>query len=199
MSSSTSTWPFLMRSFTSTSTRLTVPESSLPMLTERVGCSVPLAEHVEREIALADGFGHIARRGAGLLPGLPVSQAGQQRDQDDGRDPERGPLPPGAGLVFVQQGLKVGGGRRRGRWGFEGRGCGHGQGFRNGCGFWSCRSVCRQRAAVSSARVQPPPSALYSRTWSALRLARVASRLSCVESRVRWVSSTARKSISPLA
>ncbi|MDT4851372.1 hypothetical protein FQZ97_855510 [compost metagenome] len=46
VSSSTSTWPVLMRSFTSTCTRLTVPESSLPMLTERVGCNVPLAATV---------------------------------------------------------------------------------------------------------------------------------------------------------
>ena len=43
VSSSTSTWPFLMRSLTSTLTFSTVPESSLPMAIERVGCSVPLA------------------------------------------------------------------------------------------------------------------------------------------------------------
>ena len=44
VSSSTSSWPLRTRSFTSTSTLRTVPESSLPMLTERVGCSVPLAD-----------------------------------------------------------------------------------------------------------------------------------------------------------
>ena len=43
VSSSTSTWPFLIRSFTSTLTLSTVPESSLPMPIARVGCSVPLA------------------------------------------------------------------------------------------------------------------------------------------------------------
>ncbi len=43
VSSSTRTWPFLIRSFTSTLTLRTVPESSLPMLIERVGWSVPLA------------------------------------------------------------------------------------------------------------------------------------------------------------
>jgi hypothetical protein len=44
LSSSTITWPLRTRSFTSTSTRATVPESSLPMFTERVGSSVPSAE-----------------------------------------------------------------------------------------------------------------------------------------------------------
>jgi hypothetical protein len=43
VSSTTSTWPFLMRSLTSTLTLSTVPDSSLPMLMVRVGCSVPLA------------------------------------------------------------------------------------------------------------------------------------------------------------
>ncbi len=43
VSRSTSTWPFDTRSFTSTRTRATVPDSSLPMLTSRVGCRVPLA------------------------------------------------------------------------------------------------------------------------------------------------------------
>ncbi len=43
VSSSTSTWPFLTLSFTSTSTLRTVPESSLPIVTDRVGCKVPLA------------------------------------------------------------------------------------------------------------------------------------------------------------
>ena len=51
-SSSTSTWPALTRSFTSTSTRLTVPESSLPTLTERVGCSVPLADTLSVRLPL---------------------------------------------------------------------------------------------------------------------------------------------------
>jgi len=43
LSSSTSTCPLRTWSLTSTSTRVTVPESSLPMLTLRVGCSVPFA------------------------------------------------------------------------------------------------------------------------------------------------------------
>jgi hypothetical protein len=43
VSSSTSTWPLRMRSLTSTWTLATVPDNSLPMLTERVGCNVPLA------------------------------------------------------------------------------------------------------------------------------------------------------------
>ena len=43
VSSSTSTWPFLTWSLTSTLTFSTVPDSSLPMLIERVGCTVPLA------------------------------------------------------------------------------------------------------------------------------------------------------------
>ena len=43
VSSTTSTWPFWMRSFTSTFTFSTVPDNSLPMFTERVGCKVPLA------------------------------------------------------------------------------------------------------------------------------------------------------------
>ena len=43
VSSSTRTCPFFTRSLTSTSTFATVPDSSLPMLTLRVGCSVPLA------------------------------------------------------------------------------------------------------------------------------------------------------------
>ena len=42
-SSSTITWPLVTWSFTSTSTRFTVPDSSLPTATERVGLSVPLA------------------------------------------------------------------------------------------------------------------------------------------------------------
>jgi len=37
------TWPLRTRSFTSTSTRSTLPDSSLPTLMLRVGCSVPLA------------------------------------------------------------------------------------------------------------------------------------------------------------
>ena len=44
VSSSTNTWPFFTVSFTSTSTLRTVPDSSLPTFTERVGCKVPLAE-----------------------------------------------------------------------------------------------------------------------------------------------------------
>jgi hypothetical protein len=43
VSSSTSTCPLRIRSLTSTLTFSTVPESSLPMLVERVGCKVPLA------------------------------------------------------------------------------------------------------------------------------------------------------------
>ena len=46
------TWPFFTRSFTSTSTCCTVPESSLPMLTERVGCKVPLAETLRVRLPL---------------------------------------------------------------------------------------------------------------------------------------------------
>ena len=46
VSSSTSSCPFLTLSFTSTSTLRTVPDNSLPMVTERVGCSVPLADTV---------------------------------------------------------------------------------------------------------------------------------------------------------
>ena len=46
VSSSTSTWPFFTRSFTSTNTLRTVPDSSEPIFTVRVGCSVPLAETV---------------------------------------------------------------------------------------------------------------------------------------------------------
>ena len=52
VSSSTSTWPVFTRSFTSTITRLTVPESSLPMFTARVGCSVPLADTVSVRLPL---------------------------------------------------------------------------------------------------------------------------------------------------
>jgi hypothetical protein len=52
VSSSTSTWPFLTTSFTSTSTRLTVPDSSLPMLTTRVGTMVPLAATVSVRLPL---------------------------------------------------------------------------------------------------------------------------------------------------
>src|SRR5690606_23898158 len=47
VSSSTSTWPFLTASFTSTSTLRTVPDSSEPTFTVRVGCSVPLASTVK--------------------------------------------------------------------------------------------------------------------------------------------------------
>ena len=43
VSSTTSTCPFLMRSFTSTFTLSTEPDSSLPMLMVRVGWMVPLA------------------------------------------------------------------------------------------------------------------------------------------------------------
>ena len=43
VSSTTSTWPFLIRSLTSTFTLRTVPDNSLPMLIERVGWMVPLA------------------------------------------------------------------------------------------------------------------------------------------------------------
>ena len=66
-SSSTSTWPFFTRSFTSTSTRVTVPESSLPMFTERVGCSVPLAETLSVRLPLRQRRRHVGRRGAGGL------------------------------------------------------------------------------------------------------------------------------------
>ena len=55
VSSSTSTWPFFTVSFTSTSTRATVPESSLPTLTERVGCSVPSALTVTLSVARCTG------------------------------------------------------------------------------------------------------------------------------------------------
>ena len=48
VSSSTSSCPFLTLSFTSTRTLRTVPDSSLPIVTKRVGCSVPLADTVSR-------------------------------------------------------------------------------------------------------------------------------------------------------
>jgi hypothetical protein len=43
VSSSASTWPLATRSFTSTRTFATVPDSSLPIATWVVGSSVPLA------------------------------------------------------------------------------------------------------------------------------------------------------------
>jgi len=55
VSSSTSTWPFLTRSFTSTLTRKTVPDNSLPMLTASVGCSVPFALTVTASLPRATG------------------------------------------------------------------------------------------------------------------------------------------------
>ena len=55
VSSSTSTWPFLTRSFTSTRTRATMPDSSLPMLTERVGWILPLAVTLSARSPRASG------------------------------------------------------------------------------------------------------------------------------------------------
>ena len=65
VSSSTSTWPFLTWSFTSTSTRCTVPDSSLPMLTARVGCKVPLA--LTDRVSLPRPTGSVTYTGACLL------------------------------------------------------------------------------------------------------------------------------------
>ena len=45
-----------MVSFTSTLTFSTVPESSLPMLMARVGCSVPLAVTVSVRLPRATGW-----------------------------------------------------------------------------------------------------------------------------------------------
>ncbi len=64
VSSSTSTWPFLMRSFRSTLTLSTVPDSSLPMLMARVGCRVPLA--VTRSVRLPRTAGWVTKLGAAL-------------------------------------------------------------------------------------------------------------------------------------
>ncbi len=50
VSSSTRIWPFFTRSLTSTRTLRTVPDSSLPILTWRVGTSVPLAATVRRRL-----------------------------------------------------------------------------------------------------------------------------------------------------
>jgi hypothetical protein len=54
-SSSTSNWPFFTRSLTSTSTRITVPDSSLPTATDRVGCSVPVAVMVTARLPRTTG------------------------------------------------------------------------------------------------------------------------------------------------
>jgi hypothetical protein len=56
----------LTLSFTSTSTLRTVPESSLPIVTERVGCKVPLAETVSVRLPRAPPR-HIAGGGVGRL------------------------------------------------------------------------------------------------------------------------------------
>jgi len=55
VSNTTSTWPFLMRSFTSTFTCRTMPDSSLPMVMARVGCKVPLAVTVSVRLPSATG------------------------------------------------------------------------------------------------------------------------------------------------
>ncbi len=61
----------------------------------------------------------------------------------------------------------------------------------------TCRAVGAGVASPLSGR-QPPPSALYRRTWSAPRSTLALATLSCVVSCVRWVSSTVWKSTRPL-
>jgi len=46
-------WPFVTLSFSLASTASSVPESSLPTSTERVGCSVPLAEMLTTRLPVA--------------------------------------------------------------------------------------------------------------------------------------------------
>ena len=56
----------------------------------------------------------------------------------------------------------------------------------------------RSRYGPRHGYCQPPPRALYRRTWSAATLATVVATLSCADNCVRWVSSTVAKSIRPL-
>ena len=65
-------------------------------------------------------------------------------------------------------------------------------------GSWRVCVMAMQPASASERESQPPPSALYRRTWSALSRRAALATLSCVLSCVRWVSSTVWKSTRPL-
>ena len=140
----------------------------------------------QREPAARHRLRDVARQRARALPRLPPGPArdGRQHQQQQAA-PERGAARPGARRRLGEQRLQVGLGLRR----------------RDGRGRRRAvheRGTSRAAPAAAASGCQPPPSAVYSRTWSAPTSARAPATASCVLSWVRGVSSTGWKSTSPL-